>query len=759
MPVMPKKYFLSNAVNEIRLAIDEEKEFNNGGFNSPFFFIIGAGVSVPHIPLAGEIERKCRNKLRTYNISDDLSPEEKTSPMKRYVRWFEKAFPQPEHRRAFLHQLIHEKPISRATFRLAHLLCSGNLTKIIITPNFDEMLERALRLFGSHVITCDHPKMALRIDPTLTEAIQIVHVHGTHWFYDCRNLEGEMEKVANPGDRNDVCSMPDLLWRILYKKSPLVVGYSGWENDVIMTALKTRLQYDMKFNIYWFCFLSTEADNLPHWLVSHPNVRVIVPYPTPSQMNTEDNSQSFIKESNKLIETRLPATNVFEEMIREFKVEDLELTKDPLWFFADQLDKNFVAKSDSIDDGENGDIYLLSKVIQTVRNGARLEKEDREKNVQNKEFTKNLESIRNAIRSSEYKKAVEEAKKIYADILPDQREELESSLEQINSSVELNPEIVRDACDVRIHVAEKLLASNNESDEWSLRLANALYYRGRALYDLGKNTEAIDSFKEIIHRFKATGLDSMKNRIGKSMVDCAWILVKDGEFEEAITILDELDKIKKIPTTLKAEAFICRGVIWGEKKELNKALTEFTNVIDRIPDTPAEQIALALINRSIVYRQNNDFTTALSDLTRVIDHVLSAPAKLVAQALIYRGAIFEEKNNDNDALADYTKVIEQLPGAPAKQVAQALICRGAIFEEINNDENALADYTKVIERLPGATEDIITRAYVRRGSIYKKKGNIAKFLKETELIAERNLLKQFIARDTTSTYFEWYGPV
>src|SRR5262249_46814685 len=143
--------------------------------------------------------------------------------------------------------------------------------------NFDEMLTRALRLFGYDVVVCDHPKTTQRIDPRQVDVLQIVHVHGTHWFYDCCNLKGEIEGQARH-DHSDNATMGHLVDRVLFDRAPLVVGSSGWEGDVLMTALKRRLmQPTLRYNMYWFCYRRTEPNALPSWLREHPSVRFVAP--------------------------------------------------------------------------------------------------------------------------------------------------------------------------------------------------------------------------------------------------------------------------------------------------------------------------------------------------------------------------------------------------------------------------------------------------------------------------------------------------
>ncbi len=58
-----------------------------------------------------------------------------------------------------------------------------------------------------------------------------------------------------------------LLDQVMYRRSPLVVGYSGWDGDVITTAIQKRLkQGRLPRRVHWFCYKRTDADKLPQWL-------------------------------------------------------------------------------------------------------------------------------------------------------------------------------------------------------------------------------------------------------------------------------------------------------------------------------------------------------------------------------------------------------------------------------------------------------------------------------------------------------------
>lgn len=224
---------LKTAISHIRQVTDSADVASG---RSPFFFIVGSGISTPVVPLASEIERKCRDIAKTYGRLDTPPGDE---PIDTYSHWFSQAMPHPRERQEHLRDLIEGKPISPANFRLAHLLLDASVTNLVVTPNFDDFLSRALALFGLPHIVCDHPATVERIDPERPD-IKIVHVHGTYWFYDCCNLRDEIVQRAQASTETGL-TMRSLLDNILSHRSPLVIGYSGWEGDVIMEAIKRRL--------------------------------------------------------------------------------------------------------------------------------------------------------------------------------------------------------------------------------------------------------------------------------------------------------------------------------------------------------------------------------------------------------------------------------------------------------------------------------------------------------------------------------------
>src|SRR5262249_42755810 len=154
------------------------------------------------------------------------APADGVAALDLYSTWFGRAYPGARQRQQYLRSLIEKKPLSLASLRLAHLLSARRLTNVVVTTNFDDFISRALRLFGEEPSVCDHPRTIGRIDPDLYD-VQIVHVHGSYLFYDLANLRGEVTTRARL-EKETRFTMMGLLDSLLWARSPLVIGYSGW---------------------------------------------------------------------------------------------------------------------------------------------------------------------------------------------------------------------------------------------------------------------------------------------------------------------------------------------------------------------------------------------------------------------------------------------------------------------------------------------------------------------------------------------------
>lgn len=366
------------------------------GAPSPYFFVCGAGISVPSVPLAWQIQEACRERAISLGLATGEAP---TDAAGAYSYWLEQAFPDPDQRRAYFRGAIEGKPLTDANLRLAHLLADGALTSFLVTPNFDDFVSRALQLFGRSSVVCDHPATSARVDLDASDP-QVVHVHGTYWFYDLVNTDAEIR--ARASGMRDGPGMGELLGDLLRARVPLVVGYSGWEGDVIMTALRARLTAGaLRHQLYWFCYSRAAYEALPAWLREHPNACFV------------------LGESD----AALPADQVFDELLRVFEVDAPPLTRDPLAFYADQLRRWAPVRPATA----TPDPYFFEDVIRRLERASRLLGDDARK------IEPALEQIRDAIRRGRYGLAAKRANAI--ELKPLRMEQLRRLLEALWAAV------------------------------------------------------------------------------------------------------------------------------------------------------------------------------------------------------------------------------------------------------------------------------------------------------------------------------------
>lgn len=118
---------LNSAIVEIYQAVGQNRR---QGIRSPFFFMVGAGISYPQIPLAAQIQEHCVAEAGAYG---KRTAPKSAAAIDSYSHWFDQAYPQPKSRQQYLKDLMKDAGISRANFRLAHLLLEKTVTSLVVT--------------------------------------------------------------------------------------------------------------------------------------------------------------------------------------------------------------------------------------------------------------------------------------------------------------------------------------------------------------------------------------------------------------------------------------------------------------------------------------------------------------------------------------------------------------------------------------------------------------------------------------------------
>lgn len=348
---------LDESIDIIYRTIYQNNIQNSSNNKLPYFFLVGAGISMPEILGSTAIIEECKEIIKDmYNHDitkfDDLVKKTECykNQMKIYSFWFEQAFPNAINRQDYLKSLIQNSKISSANLLLAQILCSKKIASSVITPNFDDKLYQALNLFGEHdVFIADNPLDNLAVN-SANNQIQIAHVHGTYHFYDCCNLEEEIIKIKESTEINSVSKVLDDFFN---NRAPIVIGYSGWENDVIMNRLQKRLQLPLGYEILWFCYNEESYNNLPNWLIEHDRIKFILPE-IENHINDTDN---FLSDEDQL-GNNLTASEILRAIVSRFSIPTPEIFSNPFKYYMNTISKTI---------SENEDIFHLDYWVNRLK--------------------------------------------------------------------------------------------------------------------------------------------------------------------------------------------------------------------------------------------------------------------------------------------------------------------------------------------------------------------------------------------------------
>jgi tetratricopeptide (TPR) repeat protein len=718
MPVLTLKEAVARIKQTCSVANRRER-------SDPFFFMVGAGVSHPPIPLASDIIAHCREEAA---YQPRLKPD--ATGMEQYSGWFEAAYPDRQDRQEYLRGVIKDKWVSTASLRLAHLMTSRRISNLAVTTNFDDLLSRALILFGHHPVICDHPETILKVDLSDRTIPQVVHLHGSSQFYDCMNLSSEIADRAGRPNASPF-SMADFLSELLNQRSPIVVGYSGWENDVFMTSLCRRLQRSLPHSVYWFCYQETEKDRLPEALRLHPDVFLVCPPPEHAPGGSSGGEQALgVSGSETDKGTRLTATNIFESLIHEFKITSPEITQDPMRFFAAQL-KRVIPPSDT----NEPDVYFISQAVSRLEEAAQREQENYS------DPARPLDEIRDALRRADYSTAIRLGTQMNLTALDSGQ--LKSFLKAMCSSgagLLDDSEEELQAYDLTVRAADRLLPVEYDPVVRTL-VAKALEYKGITFLRLGRSEEAITAYDEVIRREGNATEPVLQERVARVLLHKGATLGELGRIEEAIAVYGEVVRRSGEATApalrkLVANSLYVQGLMLGVLGRSEEAIAIYDEILRRDGEAgePAlrEYVAKTLIAKGLRFLASGRIGEAIAAYDEVVrrEGEVTEPVlrEQVAEALFSKGSTLGPLGRREEAVAVYDEVIRREGGAtePALRelVAKALLNKGVTLRQLGRGEAAIAAYDEVVRREVEATEpalrELAAQALVGKGILLFK---------------------------------------
>jgi hypothetical protein len=248
--------------------------YENGGV---FAVLLGSGLSrAAEIPTGWEITL---DLIRRVALAQGVEPQpdwakwyrDTTGAEPNYSALLEELASSPDERRSVLHSYIEptdqdreegKKIPTAAHIALADLVRAGYI-KVIVTTNFDRLMENALRERGVEptvVASIDTLKGA---EPIAHSTCYILKLHGD--YKDARILNTDAELSAYPDEYNN------LLDRVFDEYGLIVCGWSGeWDHALRAAFLRTP---NRRYPVLWAA-RGNPGDGAAE-IVSHRGARVI----------------------------------------------------------------------------------------------------------------------------------------------------------------------------------------------------------------------------------------------------------------------------------------------------------------------------------------------------------------------------------------------------------------------------------------------------------------------------------------------------
>jgi len=686
---------------------------------SPFFFIAGAGISYPEIPLAGDIEKHCKEVAGNYG---SLAPQKFKDASESYSHWLTEAYPSAEDIQIYLRGLMENKPISKANLRLAHLVLDGTLAQTVFTPNFDDMLTKSLYLFGQRPLICDHPQTVGRMKVESND-IQIIHVHGSYWFYDCCNLKQDIT------DRSEDPPITLILDEFLRNHSPLVVGYSGWDGDVLMSAIKKRLKMGrLAVPVYWFCYRESSIPDLP-WLTNNDDVFFVVPEePVKSIDDTsivrsgDGATQSMTSApSNESLsqgkDPTLPAHRVFDALVQQFGLEAPPLTSNPLDFYAKQLRELLGSQTPS--DGEPDTFYSFHTVIGRV---------ERARDEESSMAPDRLQGFRDAMSKADYRGAITFAKQLDMTALnkKEQRDALFVLWDASQGLLDDSQEEI-DAYDLIAGLGDSLATGPEPQDlRVQTQVAMAMVNKGFLLGILGRSEEAIGVCDDVVRRFgEATEL-TLREKVATAMFNKGFRLGTLGRSEEAIDVYEDVitrfGEATELPLREQvAKAMVNKGFRLGILGRSEEEIGVYDDVVGRFGEATElplrEQVAKAMFNKGFrlgTLGRSEEAIGVYDDVVGRFGGATELPLReLVAKAMFNKGNRLGTLGRSEESIGVYDSVVRRFGEATElalrEQVANAMFNKGNRLGTLGRSEESITTYALIVNNFADSTDPKIAK--------------------------------------------------
>ena len=517
----------------------------------------------------------------------------------------------------YLENLMERSKPSFGYHTLALMLTELSGSNLVITTNFDSLVEDALFLYtDKKPLVINHELLAEFAGDLNIKRPVIAKLH-RGIFFDPLNRPEETNGLQG--------KWKDILEKVFQNYTPVVIGYGGGDSS-LMEVLEKR-DVAMKNGIYW-CYV--EKFGIPD-----EKIQTIVEDKKGYLVRTAGFDAVMLAIGNILFKDKIDPDTTrgtlerriytqvdnYEEEYKKLKVEleDVAETETPLNESEEELKEN-IEKLDERTKRSESERQKLEQMTawDYYRQGNRY---------------CDSEEYENAIVS--YDKAIKQ-KTDYADayynrgVTYGKLGESEKAIADYSKAIELKPDYAK-AYNNRgctyddLGESEKAIADYSKAVELKPDYADAYYNRGCANSKLGESEKAIADYSKAIE-LKPGYAEAYYNR-GYTYDDL-------GESEKAIADYSKAIELKPD----YAEAYNNRGTTYSRIGESEKAIADYSKAIELKLDN-----AEAYYNRGVIYAGLGESEKAIADYSKVIELNPKDKEAYEARAKVYYSLGEEEK--------------------------------------------------------------------------------------------------------------------
>ncbi len=630
--------------------------------------------------------------------------------------------PNPRNGYRFLERIMGNKTPSLGYHTLALLMTSKelhNLHNLVITTNFDSLLEDALFLFtDKKPLVISHESLAAFIDSDTQRPI-IAKVHRGLMFdpFNSPETTDHLEKEWH-----------EALDYALKTYTPVVIGYGGGDGSLMSYLEKTNSSK----GIYW-CYL-------PKYGQPSSSIQKLVKSKNGCLVKIDGFDQFFLELGLNMFpdgditppKTGAYLTKQVKERIFNYRTQFYEAFEkegmDDILSLMSDVEKRYENEKlasnvplTAVDYLYRGDRKRregkLDEAIQEYCKAIAVDPDYAEPYISRGilygnqgKYKSSIEDFSEAIRcdSSLYHAYYNRALSHH---------NLTHWIEAVNdysTAIELDPEYApaynnRGNSYSVLGQYERAIQDYDKVIELDPNDANAYYNRGNNFSKLKQYEQAIQNYDKVIEL--DTNYAAAYNNRGNSYVDL-------GQHERAI---QDYDKVIELDPN-DANAYYNRGNSYADLGQHEQAIKDYGKAIESNPN-----LANAYYNRGNRYADLGQHEQAIQDYDKAI-----ALDPNLAEVFNNRGCSYAALGNHEQAIQDYTKAIE-LGSNTAIEYGN----RGESYYKLDKHDLAIIDYSKSIELDPNHAE-----AYKYRALAYRalEKFDLAEAdeAKLTELEAKEN---------------------